>query len=212
MKLETKINQRIKKYAPKGGLDITAQTVMALLGINHQPVKVHAMHVALLAEAVAQELGKDAKAAFFAGLLHDIGKLTQPYDLFDGHNITAEEYAEVKKHAEDGYQALVGKHIFTAVCAGMHHAMYYHGYGISVSKIPKNWHGGTWKKAFELSGIVGICDHTDAACQRSTIPKDGSANNGLDLKGTLYNKFPDDHQVIDIVLRKNVELGFVKAA
>jgi len=212
MKLDTQINRRIKKYGPKGGLDHTAQTVMALSGVNHQSVKEHNERVALLAEATAIELGKDAKAAFFAGLLHDTGKVTQPHNLFDGHNITAEEYAQVKEHAKDGYQVLAGRHLFTALCAGMHHAMYFHGYGITVSRMPKKWHMGTVKKALEIAGVISICDFVDAFSQRKTTIKDGSDQGGQDLRSMLYSKYPEDHQVIEIVLKKNIQFGFVKAA
>ena len=80
-------------------LDHTATMTLNFMSVKHKKVLVHVMKVALYCEAVAKKLGKDTKAAFFAGLEHDTGKMLLAAKLFDGHNITAEEYAEVKTHA-----------------------------------------------------------------------------------------------------------------
>jgi HD-GYP domain-containing protein (c-di-GMP phosphodiesterase class II) len=64
--------------------------------------------------------------------LHDVGKLILPCSLFDGHNISAEEYALVKHHAQDGFKALMEMHMFTALCAGFHHNLYKAGYGVTI--------------------------------------------------------------------------------
>jgi putative nucleotidyltransferase with HDIG domain len=106
MDISSQVLEKIKQYHPKGGLDHTAKLVLALTGIKHQLVKEHIERVALLAEAVAIELKKDVRATFFAGLLHDIGKLILPYYLFDGRDISQEEYEEVKQHALAGFESL----------------------------------------------------------------------------------------------------------
>ena len=209
MNLDTKINKKIRNYQPKGNLDKTAEIILAFSSVNHPQVKSHCQRVGLLAEATALELGKDAKAAFFAGLLHDSGKITQPHFLFDGHNISAEEYEEVKKHVFAGFTALKKHHLFVALCAGLHHALFLNGYGLKTGIFPKKWHMGTVKKILEISAIISVCDFVDAFCQRTTTIKDGSDQAAPDLKGMLYAKYPEDHRTIDIVLRKNKELGFV---
>ena len=91
----------------------------------------------------------DKKAAFFAGLLHDVGKIVLPADLFDGHNISAEEYARVKEHAIAGFRVLMQFHYFTALCAGLHHALYKKGYGLAIDDFPKEWGLETIKKVLE---------------------------------------------------------------
>jgi putative nucleotidyltransferase with HDIG domain len=209
MNLDTKVTKKIKQYKPKGNLDLTAEIILAFSGVNHPQVKSHCQRVGLLAEATAQELGKDTKAALFAGLLHDSGKITQPHTLFDGHNISAEEYEEVKKHVIAGFDALKKHHLFVALCAGLHHALFPNGYGLKTNVFPKNWHMGTVKKILEISAIISVCDFTDAFCHRTTKIKDGSDQAAPDLKRMLYAKYPEDHRTIDIVLRKNKELGFV---
>jgi len=208
MKLDTKVRRKIDQYSPQGGLDQTAKIVLSIAGINHPQVKNHKQRVALLAEAVAQKLGKDTNAAFFGGILHDLGKITQPHNLFDGHNITAEEYEQVKHHVIDGFNALKDHHLFIAFCAGLHHSVFFNGYGLTAKDFPKEWHMGTVKKVLEISAIISICDFIDAFTHRKTKLKDGSDKKAPDLKSMLYQKFPEDHKTIDIALKKNKELGF----
>lgn len=148
MKLDTIIHKKIKEYNPKGGLAFTAMFFIALAEVNHRSTKDHVEKVALLSEATAIKLRKDAKAAFFAGLLHDVGKLLLPSNLFDGHNITPDEYDTVKKRARDGFKALMKLHIFTALCAGFHHNLYQAGYGVSIEDLPTKWSPATIKKVY----------------------------------------------------------------
>lgn len=199
MKRDTLVRKKILSYNPKGGLTQTALFFLELAKVNHRSTKDHVENVALLSEAIALKLKKDAKAAFFAGLLHDVGKMLLPMNLFDGHNITPEEYAQVKQHAKDGFKALMRMHLFTALCAGFHHNLYQAGYGVTAEDLPKNWSPATIKKVLDISVIVSICDFVEAFMHRKTKILDGSDKN-LDLKGMLYAKYPNDHQVIDVVL------------
>jgi putative nucleotidyltransferase with HDIG domain len=211
MNISARVQRKIKSYSPKGGLDQTAKIVLSIAGINHPQVKGHNERVALLAEVVAQKLRKDSKAAFFGGLLHDLGKITEPCDLFDGHDITAEQYALVKKHVFEGFKALKDHHLFVAYCAGLHHSVCFGGYGLKAIDFPKKWHQGTVKKILEISCIIGICDFIDAFTHRTTKIKDGSDSNSPDLKTMLYKKYPEDQEAIDLALEFNLKLGLDKA-
>jgi hypothetical protein len=194
------VQNKITKYKPKGGLDHTARFVLALSEINHESTKDHVERVALLAEATALVLKKDAKATFFAGILHDLCKLILPASLFDGHNITTEEYELIKTHAQAAFRVLQKFHLFIALCAGLHHNMYKAGYGITVDMFPKNWSPATIKKVLDISTIISICDFIDAFTNRETTIKDVSDAAQPDLKSMLYNKYPNDNIIVDTVL------------
>ncbi len=191
---------KIDVYTPKGGLGHTAKLFLALSAVNHEQVKGHIERVALLSEAVAMRMQMDNKAAFFAGLLHDVGKIILPADLFDGHNISAEEYAKVKEHASAGFKALAQFHYFTALCAGLHHALYKKGYGLTIHDFPEDWGLETVKKVLEISAIVSVCDFIDAFTHRKTAIKDGSDAKAPDLRGMLLAKYPNDHLIVDCAL------------
>jgi putative nucleotidyltransferase with HDIG domain len=197
MKRDTKVRHKIIAYNPKGGLAQTAMFFLALAEVNHRSTKDHVVNVSLLAESTAVQLKKDAKAAFFAGLLHDVGKLLLPANLFDGHNISPEEYTQIKEHARNGFKALMKLHMFTALCAGFHPNLYQTGYGVTMDDFPSKWSPATVKKVLDISTIVSICDFVDAFTNRQTKILDGSAEKAPDLKGMLYAKYPNDHQVVD---------------
>jgi len=172
-----------------------------MAGVRHADVRDHCERVALLAEGVARKLKMDAKAAFFAGLLHDIGKVMLPSELFDGHNINAAEYAQVKEHAYDGFLALKDMHLFTALCCGAHHAMYKAGYGVNQEDFPKEWGMASIKKVLEISAIVSVCDFLDAYTHRTTEIKDGSDKGTTSLTAMLETKYPDDLLIVETALK-----------
>ena len=199
---------KISAYQPKNGLDYIARFFISLAEVSHGLVTGHIERVALLAEAVANVLQMDAKAAFFGGLLHDTGKLILPSMLFDGHNISAEEYEQVKQHALMGAAALKDDYPFTSLCAGLHHAMYARGYGLTMRDFPESFSPATAKKVLQIAALVSICDFIEAYTHRATKIRDGSDNGSADLAGMLYDKYPDDHQLVDVALATYPGLPF----
>lgn len=208
-----RVENRIERYSPGGNLDHTAKLYRAMAAIRHPQVMAHTDRVALLAESVAQAMGKDAKAAFFAGLLHDFGKIVLPDTLFDGHDISAEEYADIKTHAISGWDILGEFHMFTAMCAGLHHALYHRGYGLTISDFPKGITLPLIKKVLEIATIVSICDFVDAYTHRKTKLKHSPASKGKaegkSLRDLLLAQYPGDVQVIDLALSANQEFAEV---
>jgi len=141
---------------------------------------------------------KDIKAILYSALLHDIGKLFLPANLFDGRSISSKEYAEVKKHALMALWTLGDKHMFVALCASLHHAVYEKGYGLSMKDFPKSLQIRTVKKILEIATIISICDFIEAFTHRKTAPKNEIV---LNLRETLGEKYPDDELVIEKALK-----------
>jgi len=71
----------------------------------------HSVAVCALMVALAKQLGmsdEDTRAAGFAGLLHDIGKMSIPLDVLNKPGkLTDEEFALVKRHPEEGVRILM---------------------------------------------------------------------------------------------------------
>ena len=204
-----RVHNRIKKFAPSGKLDHTALLYRALAAISHPHVLAHTDRVALICEKVARKMKKDPKAAFFAGLLHDFGKIVLPHQLFDEHDISAQEYALIKSHSIAGFEALKDLHLFTALCAGLHHSLYHHGYGLTVEDFPKNWTPPIIRKVLGIATIVSICDFIDAYSHRKTklrhSPSATDKAQGMSLRDLLLKQYPDDEITIDIALKVNQE-------
>ncbi len=194
------VKDKIEKYNPKGGLGVISHLFLSMAEINHSSTKRHAERVALLCEFVAKRMRRDCKAAFFAGLLHDLGKLLLPSSLFFGLDITDKEYKQIKEHAISGFKALRGQTLFTALCAGFHHNLGKVGYGADIGDFPRSLSLATVKKVLEISMIVSICDFIDAFTHRETEIRDGSNTRSKNLRVILYEKYPEDRATIDVAL------------
>ena len=59
----------------------------------------------------------------------------------------------------------------------------------------------------ESSAIVSICDFVDAFTHRKTQIKDGSDKKVKSLRDMLRDKYPEDHQTIDIALHASKQLN-----
>jgi putative nucleotidyltransferase with HDIG domain len=94
----------------------------------------HSKRVTRYALMIAKEMGWDEQSMEqlrISGLLHDIGKIGMPGLILNKvGKLTAEEYAIVKRHPEDGAQILSKMHLFhELVPAIRHHHEWYNGQG-----------------------------------------------------------------------------------
>ena len=208
MSLRSLVQERISDYHTNNGLDHVARFFISLASLKHGKVVGHVERVALLSEAVAVKMKIDPKPVFFAGLLHDVGKIVLPANLFDDKDISQDEYEIIKKHAILGAEALECDYLFTSLCVGLHHAMYAKGYGLSLQDFPKFLSPVTVKKILQTATIISVCDFIDAFTHRKTGIRDGSDKVGGDLKSMLYAKYASDTQVVDIALEEFPKIEF----
>ena len=193
---------RIATYHPKGNLDHTARLFLCMIGVQHGGVRDHVIRVAFLAEGVARRMQKDPKAAFFAGLFHDTGKLVLPYHLFTNRPITPKEFDEIKTHAQAGFDILKEMHIFVALCASLHHALSDNGYGLSRKDFPAHFAWVRVKAVLDTTTIVSIADFIDAWTSRN----DGKVR-GTSLKKALLGRYPLDGLTIQRALQEQKRIA-----
>jgi putative nucleotidyltransferase with HDIG domain len=203
--LDTVILKKIDDYKIKNGLGDFAKSIILR---SHETVIVHEKKVALLAEAIAEKMLVDSRLAFFAGLMHDAGKLALPSHFFDERTISQEEYSEIKKHAVIGFEMLREDYLFTALCVGLHHAVYDKGYGLTIEDFPEYLPLSVRNNILKIATIVSIADFIEAYSHRVSIIMDGSDMTKGDLKSILYEKYPKDIQIIDIALEEFPKIQF----
>lgn len=85
----------------------------------------HSERVALYAKCLAVHLGYDEEAVeklYLTGLLHDIGKIAvSDAILKKPHHLTDEEFAEIKRHPDEGWKILHGLEQLSYVLPGVLH-------------------------------------------------------------------------------------------
>ena len=138
------------------------QTAMALanaIDAKDEYTHGHSMRVAEYARKIAEEAGKDEKYCtdiYYAGLLHDVGKIGVPVSIINKvGRLSDEEFAEIKKHPVIGKQILssITKSPYLSIAANSHHERYDgRGYpdGLKGDDIP------------EIARIISVADSYDA--------------------------------------------------
>ncbi|MDD6811542.1 MAG: response regulator [Lachnospiraceae bacterium] len=132
----------------------------------------HSQRVADYSLAIAKRMGKseeEQKTIYYAGLLHDVGKIRVPEEVINKPGkLTEEEFDQIKVHPVSGYHILKDIHEDERVAYGAkyHHERYNgKGYpnGLEGENIP------------EIARIIGVADAYDAMASnrsyRNALPQ-----------------------------------------
>ena len=150
----------------------TARALATAIDAKDEYTHGHSMRVAEYSQKIAMVAGKDidfCSEIYFAGLLHDVGKIGVPNKIINKNGkLTEEEFAEIKKHPVIGKQILssISKSPYLSIAANSHHERYDgRGYpeGLKGDDIP------------EIARIIAVADAYDAMTSkrsyRDTIPQ-----------------------------------------
>jgi HD-GYP domain-containing protein (c-di-GMP phosphodiesterase class II) len=137
----------------------TAQALATAIDAKDTYTHGHSTRVAALSRQIAKEAGfteKDCDQVYFAGLLHDVGKIGISNEIINkAGKLTDEEFAQIKLHPILGYQILsiIKESPSLSIGAHYHHERYDgRGYpdGLSGEDIP------------EIARIIAVADACDA--------------------------------------------------
>jgi len=158
----------------------------------------HSLHVGILANKFGKWLHLNETRLCnltTAALLHDIGKSRIKKELLTkSESLTVEEYEEVKKHSQYGYQLLKKSGRFSkSIMAGVltHHERHDgSGYplGLKAEKIPL------------FGRIIGICDTFDAVTTDRPYQKAVSPFAAVKMMEEDFNSF--DHRLKSLFIEK----------
>ncbi|MFW6280409.1 MAG: HD domain-containing phosphohydrolase, partial [Halanaerobium sp.] len=159
--------------------------------------KGHSENVAKLASAIAKEMNLSRQIirdTYWAGLVHDIGKLLVPINILNKKaKLTDQEYELIKKHPVWGNKALSSSKILSPIANYM---LYHH----------ERWDGKGYPEGLKgneiplISQILGVADAWDAMLSERAYRKSlsfGEALNEIkDNKGTQFSP-----QVVDAFIK-----------
>lgn len=156
----------------------------------------HSQRVAEYAEMIAKRMGKskeDQKAIYFAGLLHDVGKIRVSESIINKNGkLTDEEFDQIRIHPVSGYHILRGIHEDPRIGFGTK----YHHERFDGNGYPNKLEG---KNIPEVARILAVADAYDAMASdrsyRKALPQvivRGEIQRG---RGTQF-----DPEIADIML------------
>lgn len=151
----------------------TAEALASAIDAKDEYTRGHSSRVADYAEMLAKEAGlseDECQEVFFAGLLHDVGKIGVRDDIINKKGkLTPEEYEEMKRHPAIGQQILstISESPYLNIGAHYHHERYAGGgypEGLGGEEIP------------EVARILAVADAYDAMTSRrsyrDTMPQE----------------------------------------
>ena len=175
--------------------EIAIKLLSAASHRDHETAE-HVRRIGLYAEVMAKALDWDRAATEdirIAAPMHDIGKIGIPDRvLLKPDKLTAEEFEEMKKHAEIGADMLSGTNIpllETASEIALNHHEKWDGTGY-----PRGLSGKEIPESARITAIVDVYD----ALVHSRVYKDASSEEtALEMMGTMVGKHfdPDLYQV-----------------
>ncbi len=191
--LEERINLQVEQIRGKEEKEVQMfrRMIMALsdtVDAKDRYTSGHSRRVAQYSKMIAARMGKSEKEQddiYYAGLLHDVGKIRVPGSVINKtERLTDEEFGLIKIHPVTGYRILKGisEDSPIAIGAKFHHERYDgKGYpaGLSGKNIP------------EVARIVAVADSYDAMASnrkyRDALPQDVVRNEIEKGKGTQFD-------------------------
>lgn len=168
----TKELKEEKNNSEKLLLELT-QALATTIDAKDKYTSGHSRRVAEYSKMLASALGKDEKTQqeiYLFALLHDIGKIGIPDGIINKRDkLTEEEYAEIKRHPEIGYEILKSITILPNLKIGVR----WHHERIDGSGYPDGLKGNDIP---EFARIISVADAYDAMTSnrsyRSSLPQD----------------------------------------
>ncbi|MDP2908147.1 MAG: HD domain-containing protein [Nanoarchaeota archaeon] len=198
----TSLEEQLEKAYSELGISEKNQgsvnTYLNLLKIKDQNTYEHSIRVGLRGIKVAEHSSLDQKALFYAGTLHDIGKiLISPEVLKKTGKFNKKDMAEMKKHAKYSYKLLTGVHEFSAQIALRHHKYQQEKYPKKLKKSETKLSKDTKSDIDFYARILSVIDFYDAITTRDDHKFGKNKLNTEEIKKLLIKNHPGQELLIN---------------
>lgn len=162
----------------------------------------HCRRVGDLAYHAGLVLGTEPRALFYAGVLHDFGKVLVPGEILrkTGTAFTDEDYERVKPHAFYGYLMLKGPYPFSAEILVRHHLFQRLPYPEDLPSLDVRFSEKEKSLIERCAHILALVDFYDAFTTREDREKDAS----LCVCDALSAEYGDEREALDILFREDI--------
>lgn len=134
-------------------------SIIQILEMHDKYTSGHSENVAIIASNIAAKMGlprKEINDSYWAGMVHDLGKILIPLDILNKEgSLTKEEYDLIKKHPYWGYKGLSSSKSLRHIAR---YVLYHH----------ERWDGNGYPQGLEgeeiplISQIIAVADAWDA--------------------------------------------------
>ncbi|MGN0155318.1 MAG: HD domain-containing phosphohydrolase [Lachnospiraceae bacterium] len=192
--LENEVSRKTKQLQDMFGQSVNA--LSSAVDAKDRYTNGHSRRVAGYSRMLAERMGLDKEKQneiYFAGLLHDVGKIRIPDGIINKEGkLTEEEFDCIKLHPVAGYHILKGISAFSMIAVGAkYHHERYDGKGYP--------NGLTGENIPLVARIIGVADAYDAMTSnrsyRDILPQEVVRQEIVNGKGTQF-----DPLVADIML------------
>ncbi|MFS0780307.1 HD-GYP domain-containing protein [Bacillus sp. 1P06AnD] len=189
-KAAKKLNAIISNVLTEIKQNTNLLTILSDMYIHDSYIFIHSFNVTLYSLAIGLQLKLNQKQLETLGLgaiLHDVGKTKIPADiLLKPGRLTEDEYEEIKKHAEHGFQMLKEAgtvSLLVAHCAFQHHER------LNGSGYPRGLMG---TDIHDYGKIIAVADVFDAVTSNRVYRKAMLPHEGLEIlysgSGTMFDQ------------------------
>lgn len=184
-------------------------SIIQLLEIHDNYTKNHSHNVAVLSQNIAAELNLSAEEinnAYWAGLVHDIGKILIPFNVLNKNDkLSEEEFEHIKKHPYWGFVTLSQtKHLKDIAKYVLFHHEYWDGSGY-----PKGVKG---KDIPLISQIITVADSWDAMrsdrSYRSKLTSESALMEIINKRGIQFSPIVVD-ALIEVLDKEKEKIAIV---
>lgn len=170
---------------------------LTLLRLKDTDTYEHSIRVGLLGTKVATHMHLEPKALFFAGLMHDIGKVMVDEHLLRKNGaFSKKDRQAMKNHVKYGYELLKDVYPFSAEIALRHHRHQEKGYPKRLPKPCINFSYNTRMMIEFFARILSLVDFYDALTTRADNEA-GKKLNYDEAKAIMLMKNLDQKHLIE---------------
>lgn len=149
----------------------------------------HSLHVTMYSLAIGMKLKltpKELEILGMGAILHDVGKMKVPCEILQKPGkLTDQEYDEIKKHPEEGFQMLRNVPAMSLIVA---HCAYQHHERLNGTGYPRGIEG---EDIHQLAKIIAVADVFDAVTSNRVYRDAMLPHHGLEIlfagSGTLFD-------------------------
>jgi putative nucleotidyltransferase with HDIG domain len=198
---KTRLADRLERsYRELELIQVQRQGVEALLAplrAKDQETYEHSIRVGLLARLIAHFVHLDDRPAFYAGLLHDVGKAQVRRDLLTKTaGWTAADSEEIKAHVLDGYRLVRDLFDFSAEIILWHHRFQPRAYPVELP-LPLHDYGEGSRVMIAFFGrILALADCFDALHRVNERSGQVRTLSGEEIKAEMFRLHPDQRVLI----------------